>query len=168
MGQLRSAIRALAGAELSPGAVLQHLDTFVEQVEAGRYATVVCAEVDADTGRVVLAVAGHPPPVLIGADGEPSLMMEGRSPPLGVLDLGTPHRETTFELAPGAGFLLYTDGLVERRGEPIDAGLERLLAAVGDSVGSGPAALVERLPPLLIEPGGHDDDVCVLGFRRAG
>jgi PAS domain S-box-containing protein len=167
MGQLRSAIRALAGAELQPGAVLSHLDTFVEQVDAARYATVACAEVDPDSGRVVAAVAGHPPPLLIGPDGGAELMMEGRSPPLGVLDPGTPRPETSFELAPGGGFLLYTDGLVERRAEPIDVGLERLLAAVRGSEVSQPGALVERLPSMLLGPGGHDDDVCVLGFRRA-
>jgi serine phosphatase RsbU (regulator of sigma subunit) len=164
MGQLRSAVRALAGAELAPATVLRHLDTFVEQVEAARYATVAYAEVDPAAGAVTVAMAGHPPPVLWDGRGGAELFMEGRSAPLGVE--GSQRREATFELATGAGFLLYTDGLVERRSEPIDVGLERLVAAVGDHHGDATAELVERLPGLLLEPGSTGDDVCVLGFRR--
>jgi PAS domain S-box-containing protein len=169
MGQLRSAVRALAGADLEPAAVLRHLDTFVQQVEAACYATVAYAEVDPDSGRVAFAAAGHPPPVMLEPGRAPCLYMDGRSPPLGVRVPGAPRSQAAFVLAPGAGFLLYTDGLFERRTEPIDAGLERLLAAVGASPNATPAQLVQTLPGALLEPGAEDDDVCLLSFHlRAG
>ena len=165
MGQLRSALRALAAADLEPAAVLGHLDTFVEQVEAARYATVVYAEVDPDSGLVTIASAGHLPPITIEPDGTPRLYMEGRGAPLGVAVPGVERTQAQFRLAPGGSFLLYTDGLVERRTEAIDAGLDRALDAVRDSAGAEPAQLVERLPARLIEGGTTDDDVCLLCFR---
>jgi PAS domain S-box-containing protein len=167
MGQLRSAVRALCGAGFSPGEVLAHLDTFVEHVVAARYATLICAAVAPGDGGVTLAAAGHLPPVLIGADGEPRLFMDGRSPPLGVAGPGHRRDEGRFTLDPGAGFVIFTDGLVERRDEPIDAGLERLLAAVRDVREPSPAALVETLPDRLLESQSVDDDVCLLAFRRS-
>jgi PAS domain S-box-containing protein len=161
MGQPRSAVRALAGAGLEPAAVLGHLDTFVEQVSAARYATLAYAAVDPDTGEVRLASAGHLPPVILGV--EPHLYMEGRSAPLGVPPSSLPRPEASFALPLGGGFLLYTDGLVERRGEPIDVGLERLLAAIRST---SPQDLVRTLPEALAEQGAADDDVCLLSFRR--
>jgi sigma-B regulation protein RsbU (phosphoserine phosphatase) len=159
MGQLRSAVRALAGARHSPQAVLRHLDTFVEEVPTARYATLAYAEVDPAAGSVVLAAAGHLPPVLFG-DGDPRLFDGGRSTPLGITTPALPRTDATFTLAPGAGFVLYTDGLVERRDESIDTGLERLLAATHATV--TPAELLQEL--LADRPG--DDDVCILVLRR--
>jgi serine phosphatase RsbU (regulator of sigma subunit) len=75
--------------------------------------------------------------------------------------------QAEFRLEPGDGFLLYTDGLMERRGEGIDAGLERLVAAVRGQAGASPAELVATLPDLLAEPDAGDDDLCLLCFRLA-
>jgi PAS domain S-box-containing protein len=167
MGQLRSAVRALAAAELEPAGVLRRLDTFVEQVAAARYATLAYAEVDPESGSVAVACAGHPPPITIDAGGAPRIFMEGRSPPLGVASRRVSRSQARFELTPGAGFLLYTDGLIERRTEPLDTGLERLLGAVRASPSPAPDTLVETLPGRLLEPGAAADDVCLLSFRRA-
>jgi serine phosphatase RsbU (regulator of sigma subunit) len=103
--------------------------------------------------------------VIVEPGGEARLFMEGRSPPLGAADPGTGRAQARLELSPGAGFLLFTDGLVERRTEPIDAGLERLLDAVRATPGASPAEHVKRLPAALIEPGTTADDVCLLSFR---
>jgi PAS domain S-box-containing protein len=159
MGQLRSAVRALAGAEHSPAAVLARLDTFVEYVDAARYATVAIAVLAPDARRVTLACAGHLPPVLLAPERAPELLTGGRSLPVGLVDRRVPRAETAVELAPGGGLLLYTDGLVERRGESIDTGLARLLAAARDS------AAPEALTAALLPPEGSDDDVCVLSVR---
>jgi phosphoserine phosphatase RsbU/P len=161
MGQLRSAVRALAGAGLEPAAVLEHLDTFVEQVDAARYATLAFAVVDPGTGAVTCASAGHLPAVVLGAE-PPRLFMEGRSAPLGARAPDADRPGASFTLPPGGGFLLYTDGLVERRGEPIDAGLDRLLAVIR----ARPRASPEDLAGALLQHGAHDDDVCLLSFRR--
>jgi PAS domain S-box-containing protein len=159
MGQLRSAVRALAGAEHSPAAVLERLDTFVEHVEAAQYATVAIAVLEPAGRRVTLACAGHPPPVLLSPERKPELLTGGRSLPVGLVDRRVPRAEAAVELPPGGGLLLYTDGLVERRGESLDAGLARLLAAAGDS------AAPEALTAALLPPEGGEDDVCILSVR---
>jgi PAS domain S-box-containing protein len=169
MGQLRSAVRALAGAAQTPAQVLGHLDVFVEQVVAARYATVLYAEVDPATGETCCASAGHLPLILLRDHAAPAaeLFMAGRSAPLGVT-AGGARPEGRFTLGPGEGFLLYTDGLVERRGEAIDDGVERLLATVRARMGAPPAALARALPEALLDAGAARDDVCLLAFRRRG
>jgi PAS domain S-box-containing protein len=164
MGQLRSAVRALAGAGLEPAAVLSHLDTFVAQAADARYATLVYAEVDPTSGEALLAAAGHLPPVIVEPDGEVRLFMDGRSPPLGAADPRVERAQAGLTLAPGAGFLLYTDGLIERRTEPIDVGMERLLNAIRAT----PGVTLAELADALIETGTTDDDVCLLSFRLGG
>jgi PAS domain S-box-containing protein len=168
MGQLRSAVRALAGADRRPGEVLGHLDTFVEEVEPARFATLAYAEVHPDSGAVTMASAGHMPAVLFGAGEPPQLYMGGRSTPLGMPVADGARAEATFSLTAGAGFLLYTDGLVERRTEPIDAGLDRLVAAVAAMPDPAPSDLARALPDTLVEHGAAGDDVCLLGFRFSG
>ena len=83
MGQLRSAVRALAVARRAPAQLLGDLDVFVEQVPAAQYATLVYAEVDPDTGTACVASAGHLPALLLRDGAPPGLFMEGRSGPLG-------------------------------------------------------------------------------------
>ena len=159
MGQLRSAVRALALTGLGPEAVVRHLDAFVAQSEPTQFATLAYAEVDPDSGAVVFTAAGHPPPVLFPP---PRVFMDGRSTPLGIIAAALPRTEARFTLAPGEGFVLYTDGLVERRREAIDVGIERLVAALGEAPDAPPADLAAA----LLETGGAEDDVCVLVFRR--
>ena len=160
MGQLRSAARALAMTGVGPRAVIDHLDTFAEPLDAAHSATLVYAEVDVDTGLVTVAAAGHLPPVVVNGR-RARLFMGGRSTPLGVRTPRLPRCEETLELGPGDQLVLYTDGLVERRGESIDAGLDRLLAAV--VADSRPDVLADTLQ----QQGHNDDDVCVLVFSRA-
>jgi serine phosphatase RsbU (regulator of sigma subunit) len=137
---------------------MRHLDTFVDQSPASQYATIAYAEVDPATGDVAFATAGHLPPVLFG-DGAPQLFLGGRSTPVGVPIPELPRTQETFRLAPGAGFVLYTDGLIERRTESIDVGLQRLLDAVHTDVRP------DELVTALLEDGETEDDVCVLVFR---
>jgi serine phosphatase RsbU (regulator of sigma subunit) len=128
----------------------------------------VLAEVEPKDGRVTLAAAGHMPPVTIEPGGEPMLFMDGRSPPLGAGDPQRARGEAQFVLGPDSAFLLYTDGLVERRGEAIDDGLERLLGVVRAIPGVSTAELVRTLPERLLGGERVDDDVCLLAFRRLG
>ena len=79
MGQLRSAIRALASAEAGPARLLERLDRFVERVESARMATVAYAEVDLSTGEMTYACAGHLPPLLHEPASSPRYLLDGRS-----------------------------------------------------------------------------------------
>jgi PAS domain S-box-containing protein len=166
MGQLRSAVRALAGAELGPAGVLGRLDTFVRGVEPARYATLAYAEIDPDRGAVTYACAGHLPPVWLAPGAAPELLMGGRSTPLGVPPQRGRRGVAEMVLEPGAALLLYTDGLVERRREAIDAALDRLLEALAARAGTPPDALLDALAGTLLVDEQEDDDVCALLFTR--
>jgi len=160
MGQLRSAIRALAVTGAGPEEVIRYLDTFVEQVSTARFATLVYAEFEPDAGTVTLSAAGHLPPVLVTAEGRTELFMGGRSTPLGIEIEALPRVNDTLELARGDQLVLYTDGLVERRGESIDVGLERLLIAAAHD------AAPDALATALDDGRQGEDDVCVLVLTR--
>jgi PAS domain S-box-containing protein len=160
MGELRSAVRALAGAQLRPAGVLAQLDTFVGQVDAARYATVVYAEIDLATSEAVYACAGHLPPLLLTPGAAPEILMGGRSAPLGVRGKG--RSETSLTLSRGSSVLLYTDGLVERRSESIDAGIDRLADTVHDEAGTPPDRLLDVLAERLVADDSAPDDVCAL------
>ncbi|HYI19493.1 MAG TPA: SpoIIE family protein phosphatase [Solirubrobacteraceae bacterium] len=167
MGQLRSAVRALAGAEVGPAGVLDRLDTFVEQLVPARYATVVHAEVDPATGEVCCGSAGHLPVLVLRRGGRAELFLGGRSAPLGVPPTAPATRpQAAFTLEPGDGFLLYTDGLVERRREGIDESIARLVAVVRGLGETSAEELVRALPDVLLDEGAVHDDVCLLAFRR--
>jgi serine/threonine-protein kinase RsbW len=166
MGQLRSATRAVASAELGgPGPVLAALDRFVAGLPLARMATLAYAEVDLARGAVRYACAGHPPPVLVPAEGEPTLLWNGRRPPLGVPGASEPAPDGEVTLHHGDRLLLYTDGLIERRAETLDVGLARLVATIGDSSSRQPQALLDEVVRILTaaEPA---DDVCALCISR--
>ena len=168
MGQLRSAVRAVAGPEVGPAALLSRLDRFVAQVEEAGMATLAYADVDLATGAVRYACAGHPPPVLVPADGPPRLLWDGRSTPLGAYLQPLPRAEATLELAPGDRLLLYTDGLIERRKRSLDEGLDRLTAAAGELAGLPLADAVQALTAALLQDEQGRDDVCVLLLEWTG
>lgn len=160
MGQLRSAVRAVAGPGVGPAALLTRLDAFAGQLDGATSTTLAYGEIDLQTGSLRYACAGHLPPVLISADRPPRLLWDGRSVPLGVEARARTDAEV--HLRPGDQLLLYTDGLVERRDRSLPDRLQDLLAAASDLPGRLPddatAALMER----LVRPGEGHDDVCVL------
>ena len=169
MGQLRSAVRALAATGLGPGPLLAALDGYAARHEVGRMTTLVYAQLDLASGELRYACAGHPPPVLLEPGAAPEFLWEGRSPPLdaaAVALTGAARPEATRTLAPGGAVFLYTDGLIERRSRPLREGLDRLLAAIADRRDAGIHAVVTDVARALAEP--HNaDDVCLLGARRA-
>lgn len=162
MGQLRSALRALAGTQLGPAQVLHQLDGFVEQVEAARFATVVYGELDVADGRLRFACAGHPPPVLAEPGVPARLLWEGRSAPLGAAFDAAVRDEGVCTPAPGSRLLLYTDGLVERRGKALDEGLDALAVELGRRRETPLAAMVDELTVALLADEEAGDDVCLL------
>jgi serine/threonine-protein kinase RsbW len=162
MGQLRGAVSALAQTT-GPSELLERLDAFVETVPAAATATLAYVELDPGDGGIRYACAGHPPPLVVSPDGRTRFLWEGRSPPLGSL-LGE-RRDAVDRLEEGETLVLYTDGLVERRSESIDAGLERLARAALLASGS-PATYADDICDALLGPEEQDDDVCVLTTLR--
>ncbi|HVW33838.1 MAG TPA: SpoIIE family protein phosphatase, partial [Acidimicrobiia bacterium] len=164
MGQLRSACRALLLRSESPGETLAGLARFAEEADGAQCTTVVCAVVDAAAGTVTYSCAGHLPPVIVDAGGAHRLLEDGRSTPLGVAP-GCDRPEATIPLSPGATLVLYTDGLVERRREHLDLGLERLCDAIAERCGAGPDEMADHLMDRLV-PTGQSDDVALVVYRR--
>jgi sigma-B regulation protein RsbU (phosphoserine phosphatase) len=166
MGQLRSAVRALASTGLSPAALLDGLDRYARTHGVGRMATLAYAEVDVATRRVRYACAGHPPPALLEPGRPARLLWDGRSLPLDAHAVVHPRAEATLALAAGGALVLYSDGLVERRDRLMDAGLDELLAVlerVRDA--PGPGGLADAMARRLLARAGPTDDVCVLALR---
>jgi PAS domain S-box-containing protein len=136
MSQLRNILRSLiVDREERPGHILRRLNIAMETLIPDGSATCALARVAADGRggmRLDYAVAGHPPPVLVGPDGAARLLEDGANPLLGLGALfDEPYRSARAVLPPGCTVLLYTDGLVEQPGEHLDKGLERLCEQAG-------------------------------------
>ncbi|WP_285509616.1 SpoIIE family protein phosphatase [Actinokineospora sp. NBRC 105648] len=166
MGQLRSACRALLLRAISPADVLTALDDFADLLPGAVCTTLFCAIVDHAAGTLVYSSAGHPPAILLGTDDRATLLDAATSVPLAVPRV-RPRKQATVDLAAGDTALLYTDGLVERRGETIDDGIDRAVRRLRAGRDRPVAELADRLVAELL-PGGHDDDVAVLIYRHRG
>lgn len=129
MGQLRSALRAYALVDPDPGDVLAKLNSFQLQLGMDSMATVVLIVLDPGGQTVRYASAGHPPPIVLPPEGDPIYLDEARSVPLGALDDAS-FAVAEAKLPPGSTVVLYTDGLVERRGQSLEEGFDRLKAAL--------------------------------------
>ncbi|WP_329186524.1 ATP-binding SpoIIE family protein phosphatase [Actinacidiphila glaucinigra] len=159
MGQLRTAVRAYARLDLPPHEVIQLLDGLAAEIDATQIATCVYAVHDPSEGRLSYASAGHLPIVVRDADGTVRRADEPTGPPLGTG--GWVHTSGSIPLGPGATAVLYTDGLIERRGEDIDEGVSALMNAVAGATGS-PQVICDRLLRALGVTSEHADDVAVL------
>ncbi|NUK46072.1 serine/threonine-protein phosphatase [Streptomyces lunaelactis] len=159
MGQLRTAVRAYARLDLPPHEVLQLLDGLAAEIDASQIATCAYAVHDPNEGLLVYASAGHLPILVRDDDGTIRRAEEPTGPPLGTG--GWLHTSGTIALPPGSSAVLYTDGLVERRGEDIDEGVAALERALSGATGS-PQVVCDRLIRSLGVTAEHDDDVAVL------
>jgi serine phosphatase RsbU (regulator of sigma subunit)/anti-sigma regulatory factor (Ser/Thr protein kinase) len=161
MAQLRTALRAYAVEGHGPGEVLELVNRLMTGIGPRAMTTLAFALIDTERGSLELVVAGHPPPLMISPAGEPTFLEVAGGMPLGVSELAR-YEAQTFAFEPGAMLLLYTDGLVEDRSEPIDVGLERLRAlATGNG---GVEALCSKLVAQLV-PSERHDDVAMLAAR---
>jgi hypothetical protein len=169
MGQLRNLVRGVAySLEETPAGVLRGLDRAMDGLDVGVIATAVLAQVQereaGGHGRVRLSWsnAGHPPPVLIGADGRARLLETDPDLLLG-LDHVTERADHSVTLGPGDALLIYTDGLVERRGVALHESLEWLVKAVEGRSGLDPEELCNHLLGLI--EGRAEDDIALLVVR---
>jgi serine phosphatase RsbU (regulator of sigma subunit)/anti-sigma regulatory factor (Ser/Thr protein kinase) len=165
MGQVRSACRALLFGDPSPGAALAGMDRFAARLPGARCTTVVCAVLNPNTGELVYSSAGHPPPILVHADGTTQILEEGHTIALGVRpNWSRPEARVT--IPPRATLLLYTDGLIERRRKALDLGISRVAAVVQDGRTSTLDDLASQIMSDVAPSGGYQDDVVVLLYRH--
>jgi serine phosphatase RsbU (regulator of sigma subunit) len=164
MGQLRSAARALLLESRSPAHVLSALDRFAALVPGAAVSTAFCGVIDPRAGTLRYSSAGHPPAILVDAGGGWRLLEEAGSLPLVVAPtLDRPEAQVV--LPAGSTLLLYTDGLVERRGEAIDEGIVRTVEVLTQGRHLDPAGLSGLLTERLLGDA-PDDDVAFLLYRR--
>ena len=164
MGQLRNAFRAYGLVEASPAEVVARINRLVMSGVEEVMATVLYVVLDRETGEVAYSAAGHPPPLLLAADG-PRFLEGGRSVPIGATDPAV-FREARAVMPPGSTLLLYTDGLVERREVPLSDSLERLAEEAGDG-DQDLDALCERVLRDVLGSRDPVDDVALLAVRPA-
>ncbi len=174
MGQVRSLLRGIAvHSGGGPAEVLRGVDRVMETLRVDTTATAVVARLEQTreehhdgVTRVRWSNAGHPPPILVRPDGTVTpLTATGHDLLLG-LDPSTPREERVVAVERGATLLLYTDGLVERRGEPLDEGLNRLRETLTDLVSRDLTldGLCDQVLRRML-PERHDDDVALVAVR---
>ncbi|WP_371501688.1 PP2C family protein-serine/threonine phosphatase [Kitasatospora sp. NBC_00374] len=164
MGRLNSALNAAIRATGRPAEALETLALFALTVEGALATTAVQTVIDRTERTIAYSCAGHPPPVLVEADGTVRLLDAATDPPLGAWDDASARSQAVTSYRPGATLILYTDGLVERRGEDIDVGLARLTAGAVRHRALGPEQIADALLADLAAggPGSTDDTALVV------
>ena len=155
MAKVRNALRAYA-MDAAPSEVLQQLEQFMWHLNPGEMATVLYGVLDPVQFDFAFANAGHMPPFVVEQTGKARALEMTPNPPLGATN-GTSFVEHHQHLADGSSLVLYTDGLIERRGESIDVGFDRLLKALRGDLPS--EVLSERIVSVLLKDDeiGNDD-----------
>jgi PAS domain S-box-containing protein len=172
MGQLRALLRGIAHySGAGPAEVLRGLDEAIADMHTDTLATAAVARLERSchgngASRLRWANAGHPPPIVVAPDGRTTVL----GGPVGDLMLGvdcTADRpESVHDVAPGSTVLLYTDGLIERRGSTLDEGIARLVDQLGALAGEPLDELCDALLDGMLQ-GTPQDDVAIVAVRLA-
>jgi serine phosphatase RsbU (regulator of sigma subunit)/anti-sigma regulatory factor (Ser/Thr protein kinase) len=161
MAQLRTALRAYAADGHAPAATVERVNRLMWHLGPTAMTTLAYAVVDPVAESLELVNAGHPPPLVIDPAGEPDYLPLQGGLALGASPLAT-YRSETHPFPTGSTVILYTDGLVESRTQPIDVGLERLRALARE------AADLEELCTTVVEqmvPESRPDDIAIAAAR---
>ncbi len=164
MASLRAALRAFATVEACPARILTRLNDYTCRYKPDTFATVFVGVFDPDEDLIRYALAGHPPALLVARDGATDVLDGTVGPPLGVPGATYEPREHPFPA--GASLVAYTDGLIERRDQPIDARLAELVHAARAGAGGGPDALCDWLVFELLSDKDLFDDAALLVAAR--
>ncbi|MFI6739099.1 PP2C family protein-serine/threonine phosphatase [Nonomuraea sp. NPDC050451] len=165
MGMLRSALSAAIRAVKEPGPALEVLGLYARSLEGALATTAVQAVIDTASCRITYSSAGHLPPVLLHSDGSHALLDQATDPPLGARPEHFTRPQTVLPYTAGDTLVLYTDGLIERRGEDIDVGLARLTGALARCSRLTPDCLADVTLSRLGISSGSGDDVALLVTR---
>lgn len=161
MGRLSSAARALALTAPDPASLLAALDR-VAALDDAQMATLVCVQLDGARG-LRYSTAGHPPPLVRGPDARITVLDGARGAPLAA-GFGPARTHETVPVAAGSLVVLYTDGLIERRGIPFDDRFSELVAVVRGVDPEDPTAAADAIVRQLLTDEEQTDDVAVLCF----
>lgn len=162
MGRLRFTLRAYLLEGHGPDVALEMCSRDLDMRKDGHMATVLCGRARLSDRTVTLASAGHLNPLII-ADGTAGFANAPTGRPLGISH--TTYETTSVTMAPGSALIAFTDGLVERRGETLDTGLERLAQSIAVT---GPLTTVLDDVLVSMTPNGAEDDIAILALRWAG
>jgi anti-sigma regulatory factor (Ser/Thr protein kinase) len=162
MGKLRMAIRAYARESLPPVQILRRVNTLLRDIHERSTATLWIGLYNPAEHEVVFANAGHVPPLLVDASEGARFLEDVHGPPIGAVD-GATYGESRRLLLSGSTLMLYTDGLVERRGRSIDDGMADLCARVATDMADLEVMCDGALG--LVHSAASDDDVAVLAIR---
>ena len=166
MGRIRSSLQAYLFESGDPAAALERVDRLLLAGPIGKMATALAMTLDAGSRTARLARAGHPPPVLLVPGREPVVIDADGGAPLGVV--GAPRRLPSLSIGfpVGATLVLYTDGLVERRGKPIDECIATLVA-VASAAPDEVEAFADHVIDAMLGGAAPADDVALLVVRSA-
>ncbi|WP_433462040.1 PP2C family protein-serine/threonine phosphatase [Spirillospora sp. CA-128828] len=165
MGMLRSALSAAIRALERPAQALEVLGLYARSVEGALNTTAFKVMVDQRSHLLIYSNAGHPPPVLVHPDGSCELLDQALDPPLGARPEHVPRPQAGQEYDPGDTLVLYTDGLIERRDEDIDASLAHLTNALGRTSNLSPERMADALLAQLGVATGTRDDIVLVIIR---
>jgi PAS domain S-box-containing protein len=164
MGQLRSSARALLLTGAEPALLLEQLDSVALLIPGAYCTTVLVAIFDTDTRELTYSSAGHVPAVIVSAQATTTVLANAGSVPLAVQrDHPRPQQSTV--LTPGSTLMLFTDGLVERRGESIDDGIARVVNVLTRHTNSPVEYIADVILGELAPGDGYDDDVALVVSR---
>ena len=173
MGRMRSALRAYILQTADPATALRMLDRKIQYFEPNAMATVLYGLYTPPTGEFTVSSAGHLPPVLAAPGGQSGLLPVHPDPPIGTAD--DPQRQSaTILIPPGALLCCFTDGLVERRGQVLDQGMDRLAAVLAKVIAAGPDGMTKpveedacaEIMRALVGNTPAQDDIAVLVLGR--
>jgi serine phosphatase RsbU (regulator of sigma subunit) len=172
MGQLRGMLRGIAYRDgPGPAAVLSELDAAIQGLGIGTMATAAIARVEqtpeeraAGLTRLRWSNAGHPPPLLLHADGRTAELAKPRAELMLGVDPSARRTDSVVTVERGTTLLLYTDGLVEGRDLPLDEGIARLRSALAELAGEPLSVLCDQVIERL-RPQGLQDDVALVAIR---
>ncbi|MEU9390765.1 SpoIIE family protein phosphatase [Streptomyces sp. NPDC048324] len=165
MGQLRSALSAASRVAAGPAEALNVLGRYAHVVDGAESATAVTTFIDFDAHTIGYSSAGHPPPVLVHADGRVEFLDQATDPPLDARPDPMPRPQASTTYTAGATLALYTDGLVERRREDIGTGLTRLAESLARHRDLDAESLADVVLLELLPPGGATDDTALVIVR---
>ena len=173
MGRMRSALRAYVLETPDPATALRMLDRKIQYFEPNAMATVLYGLYTPGTGDFTVSSAGHLPPVLAAPGGQAGLLPLRPDPPIGTAE-DLQRRSASFFIPPGALLCCFTDGLVERRGQVLDQGMDTLAATLGKLVAAVPGATTEpvaedacaEIMRALVGSTAAQDDIAVLVLSR--